>query len=294
MVFRMPWLGSTRGYLSDWVTQRWVEVTGRRVSMEAEPWLEGPIGDTRRIGPNFFEDLGRRSGLVLRSGPDAHGLMDSFAALAGDGFDPLSVHPRIRDFYEDTTRYRLDVWSEWSGVFRPFGRLLARIFSRRLEQLNLPLAPLATRHGMASSVVQLIDPRVGALVLTGWVRRNPATQETVYVGSYSVVRVPGHPAPCIKVVFPLPNGNATVVLRPSVEPGGALLLSSRGERFGDPGFYFVVGAGARHAWVRHIRTFRESIHLYVDAQQELRTDHVFTLWGVAFLKLHYKLSKPAA
>jgi hypothetical protein len=293
-VFRTPWLGSARGYLSDWVTQRWVELTGRRVSLEAEPWLEGPIGDTQRIGPDFFEELGQRSGLVLRPSAEARGLMQSFTALAGDGFDPLSVHPGVRDFYEDTARYRLDVWSEWSGVFRPFGRLLAPVFSRRLEQLNVPLAPLATRYGMASTVLQLVDPRSGAVVLTGWVRRNPATGETVYVGSYSVVHVPGHAAPCIKVVFPLPNGNATVILRPSVEPGGGLLLSSSGERFGDPGFYFVVSAGAGHAWVRHIRTFRESIHVYVDAQQELRTDHVFMLWGVVFLKLHYRLSASAA
>jgi hypothetical protein len=292
-LLRTPWLGRTRGYLSDWVTQRWVELTGQHVSLEAEPWLEGPIGDTRRIGPDFFEELGRQSGLVSRPRAETRGLMQSFAVLAGDGFDPLSVHPRVREFYEDTTRHHLDVWSEWSGVFRPFGRLLARIFSRRLEQLNVPLAPLATRYGLTSSVLQLVDPTSGAVVLTGWVRRNPATGETVYVGSYSVVRVPGHDAPCVKVVFPLPNGNATVILRPSVEPGGGLLLSSSGERFGDPGFYFVVSAGAGNVSVRHIRAFRESIYVYVDAQQELRTDHVFTLWGITFLKLHYRLSTRA-
>jgi len=41
----------------------------------------------------------------------------------------------------------------------------------------------------------------------------------------------------VKVVFPMPAGNATVILRPSLERGGGLRLSSRGARFGDAGFY---------------------------------------------------------
>ena len=50
----MLWLGQKRGYLSDWLTQRWVQLTGRRVSLADVPWLAGPVGGTREIGIEFF------------------------------------------------------------------------------------------------------------------------------------------------------------------------------------------------------------------------------------------------
>ena len=37
----MSWLDERRGYLSDWVTQRWVQLMGRRVDLDgAERWLD--------------------------------------------------------------------------------------------------------------------------------------------------------------------------------------------------------------------------------------------------------------
>jgi hypothetical protein len=44
---RMIWLGEQRGCLTDWLTQRWVIATGRKISLTEYPWLEGPIGKTR-------------------------------------------------------------------------------------------------------------------------------------------------------------------------------------------------------------------------------------------------------
>ena len=249
--------------------------------------MEGPAGGTRLIGQRFFDELAAREGLsVVRDAPA--GLMEPFALLQGPGFEPERVAPEIRRFYEVTSEYQLDVWSEWSGFFRPFGQLLALLFSRRLEQLNVPLTPLASSRGMSSELVQLVEPGSGRRRYTGWVRSNPATQETVYVGSYSVAEIPGHPAPCVKVVFPLPNGNATVIMRPSIEPDGSLVLESCGSAFGDPGFYFLVCRNPQEAWVKQLRTFREKIHVFTE-NDELRTDHVFNLWGRPFLRLHYRM-----
>jgi hypothetical protein len=65
----MIWLGSKRGYISDWVTQRWVQFTGRRISLTSEPWLEGPIAPTTGISPEYFGALASHEGLRLhRSG----------------------------------------------------------------------------------------------------------------------------------------------------------------------------------------------------------------------------------
>ena len=54
------------------------------------------------------------------------------------------------------------------------------------------------------------------------------------------VRTPRATGPCVKTVFPLPNGNAIVILRPEAQADGSLVLLSDGHRFGDPGFYFTV------------------------------------------------------
>ena len=131
-------------------------------------------------------------------------------------------------------------------------------------------------------------------VYTAWVREVVSTKRTLYAGSYSVCRVPGYSGPCVKVVFPLPNGSATVIMRPESNPDGSITLRSSGARFGDPGFYFFVEKEPGYGWARYVRTFQEAIRVYVDAQGTLRTDHDLWIWGARFLRLHYRMRKRAA
>src|SRR5262249_52477262 len=104
---------------------------------------------------------------------------------------------------------------------------------------------------------------------------------------YGLCRVPGHHGPCVKVVFPLPNGNAMVIMRPRVRSDGALSLVSCGERFGDPGFYFTVQASRGEVWARYVPQLRETIDVY--AADELRADHAVSMWGATFLRMHYRM-----
>lgn len=289
----MPWLGSTRGHLSDWTTQRWVQLTGRRIDLDQSPWLNGLAGPATGIGRAFFEDVARARGLeVVRSGRD-RGLVDEFSALRGPGFDPAAVHPGVAEFYERTSAYDMDAWAEWCGAFRPFGGLLAALFSRRLQQLNVPLSPLDTSRGMTSDVLQLVDPATGAVEYTAWVRELVGTGNVLYAGSYSRCRVPGCERPCVKVVFPLPNGNAMVIMRPVAHPDGSFSVVSAGERFGEPGFYFTVHT-PRGIYARYVRALRESIRVYPGEHQSIRADHVLSLWGATFLRLHYRLRRRRA
>ncbi|HJR62075.1 MAG TPA: hypothetical protein VJ803_00120, partial [Gemmatimonadaceae bacterium] len=41
-------------------------------------------------------------------------------------------------------------------------------------------------------------------------------------------------------------------------------------------------------WARYLRALRESIHVYA-ATDGVRADHVLTLFGATFLRLHYRL-----
>jgi len=284
------WLGDRRGYLSDWVTQRWVQLTGRRVPLAANPWLAGPVGKTRGIGRAFFHTLVDESGRGELRGDGVRGLLPDFAALAAADFDPGQVHPAVRAFYEQTSTYELDAWSEWCGAFRPFGRLLAILFSRRLQQLNIPLSPLDTSRGITSEVLQLVEPAGSQVLYTAWIRELRGSGRVLYAGAYSVDTVPNRPGPCIKVVFPLPNGNAIVLMRPEVHEDGSVSLVSAGRRFGDPGFYFTVRAGAGEVWARYVASMRERIHVF-GSDRDARADHLLTLWGLPFLWLHYRLRR---
>jgi hypothetical protein len=178
-------------------------------------------------------------------------------------------------------------------MFRPFGRLLAALFSRRLQQLNVPLSPLDASRGMTSEVLRLTDPETGAVRLTAWVRKLLGSGDLLYAGTYTPCRVPRFPGTCLKVAFPLPNGRALVIMRPESHADGSLTLVSAGKRWGDPGFYFVVEGRRGLAWARSVRSLRESIRVY-PAGEEARADHVLTLWGATFLRLHYRLRPRAA
>ena len=94
----MLWLGESRGYLTDYVTQCWVRLTGRRVVLAEHAWLAGPIATARGIGPRFFDELARREALdIRRGGPDGdRGLISDFHALASPDFEA-----QLPEWYRD-------------------------------------------------------------------------------------------------------------------------------------------------------------------------------------------------
>lgn len=109
----------------------------------------------------------------------------------------------------------MDVWSEWNTALRPFGWLLAAVFGRRLDQLNVPLSALEMRDGLTSRILNVLGTD-GTARYVAWLRTTRSTGRVLYAGSYSLCTVPGHDGYCVKVVFPLPNGSATVILWPRV------------------------------------------------------------------------------
>jgi hypothetical protein len=290
---RTPSLGGRRGVLSDWTTQRWVQLTGRRVDLGECPWLEGPVGDVDVIGSGFFRRLAERKDLELVTAGPGRGLLEDFGRLRGPRCDPKAIDARVAAFYERTAEFEFDVWSEWCGAFRPFGGALASLFSRRLQQLNVPLSALDTKLGITSDVVHLKE-RSGRVVYTAWIRDVVSTRRTLYAGAYSVCHVPGYAGPCVKVVFPLPNGSAVVIMRPESNPDGSLTVRSAGQRFGDPGFYFYVEREPGRGWARYVRTLQETIHVYADAEGTLRADHELRIWRTRFLRLHYRMRRRSA
>ena len=130
----------------------------------------GPVGQTRGVGPDYFDKWAAAENLTVTRRRSGNGLLPSFAALSGPGFEASAVAPPVAEFYERAADFQMDVWSESVALFRPFGFLVAALFSRRLEQLNLPLSSLDTSWGMTSEVVRVTDPSSGEVRANAWVR----------------------------------------------------------------------------------------------------------------------------
>ena len=122
-------------------------------------------------------------------------------------------------------------------------------------------------------------------------RQLVGTQNVLYAGSYSLCRPPLTPGACVRVVFPLPNGNAIMMMRPELRGDGSFAVVSHGNGFGDAGFYFTVHRGNR-VRARYVKAMREEIVVYPAEQGTgVRADHTLWFCGLRFLQLHYRLRR---
>lgn len=266
-----------------------IRIFGRVVLPEEVPWLKGPFGG-EYIGDRPYEEVAEKEGLLLTRHAQSGGLIPSFAALEGDGFSVEKLNARVRDFYEHTAQYRMDVWAESSFPASIGLWLLVTTISRKVNQLNFPLGALETARGMESEIVHLREPE-GTVRYAGWYRKLSSSGLVVYSGFYMIERVPECLRPCVKVVFPMPEGNATVVLRPGLDARGNLELSSDGRRFGDAGFYRVQRGSGRNIWVWRVTSLKEFFRVYVDDEGTLRCDHAVRFLGLPVLALHYRIER---
>lgn len=277
--------------LQDDITQIWVKITGKRIDPNRFKWLIGPIGHTDIIKDKFFLELAKKENLeVSRNAPNS-GLLENIEQIGISRSERQTLNDRVADFYENTSNYDFEVWSEWQGIFKPFGKLLYLIFSKRLQQLNLPLKSIDTAKGLKSEIIKLKDETTSKTKWTIWYRIIKSTNDVIYSGVYTTCRNPNYKNPLLKVVFPLPNGNASVIMTKKVQKDGSLLLCSDGKKFGDNGFYFTLTNGKGEYWARFVRSMHEWIRVYEDEDNVLRADHNLNFYGTRFLELHYKMTK---
>lgn len=272
--------------VQDWLSQCWNIAFGRRWKEPQDDWLAGPFGEPGGIHERVIEQIARNENLVIDRNQRDAGLVEDFSAfphVAG------RIHPAIADFYSRTPLFQFEVWSRWTPGFGFFGRLVGRTFSRRIGQLNLPEDALDTAYGISSEVI-LLRESSGIIRHRIWLRRLKKTNAVIYCGVYTHAQLPSGET-CLKVIFPLPMGNATVVMRLAAGPDGGLDLRSHGRTYGDPGFYLLVEDCRGFRWKHYIRSFHERIRVFVDAEGVLRADHEMSVWGVRAFCLHYKITR---
>ncbi len=160
------------------------------------------------------------------------------------------------------------------------------MLSAKMDQLNIPLNPLETSQGMSNEVIRLHRPGTDEQLMACWLRKSIQSRKVVYAGFYSAAELNG--MPMVRVVFPLPAGSATVLLRTEVQADGSVRLLSDGKKQGEAGYYRLRKSGTQAVRVKYI-PLKESIHVFEDEEGTLRTDHLFWFCGFKLLHLHYKI-----
>lgn len=255
---------------------------------EDHVWLAGPRGEAR-IADEPYEQVAARENLSVERFAKRGGLIPELELLRSPSFDPDLVDPRIRAFYENTAGYELDTWATTHFPARIALWLLVTTISARVDQLNFPLDGLDTAHGMTSEIILLRDAE-GTVRYTGWYRKLVRLDRAIYTGFYMIQQIPRGDLPCVKVVFPMPRGNATVILRPENLGEGLRLLSS-GREFGEPGFYRIQSLFGR-LFVWRVATLDECFDLHIDGDA-VRCEHVVRFLGLRVLTLHYRITPRA-
>lgn len=273
--------------LQDWITQQWVILTGERVDEKLMSWLMGPFGDIGTISDEFVGELARKEGLTVSRHVKAKGLISSLRNLKLAEADYRRLSKEIKNFYENTTQYELRFSVHWNPLFRFFGKLVSWLFSRRIAQLNIPTNNFEKPLRINSEIITLNKRKSGKTVHTIWYRTFGVQRQVLYSGVYTLCTLPNGIV-CVKAVFPLPRGNATVIMQPSVGPNGELSLLSSGKTFGDPGFYFLLRDSRGRIWSRYLRSFRD--HLVVQSQRgQITAKQILTLWNLKVVQFDYEI-----
>ena len=274
-----------------------VSLLAERVKSEDVPFVVPLASQTRYVGTGYVQSLAQVLGGTYTPDVADIGIVASLDELAGPSFDPAGTDPLVREFYEHTTRFALDIVPEWRLWVRPGYLLYRTLLARPLGQANVPMSQREAQHGVRSRIDTITggDGAPGAgdtVTVRGWIRSRADTGEPIYVGIYTTYRHEGRGY--VSVGFPLPQASFTATLLPQARPdagnGQGLVLDSRSE-LDQPGHYLTyIDAQTAELTTVAVRGFAERLDVYVTAG-ELRAEHAFWVFGLPFLVLHYRMHR---
>jgi hypothetical protein len=273
-----------------------VSLLAERVSARDVPFVVPLASRTGYVGTGYVRSLAQvLGGRYTADVPDV-GIVGSLDELAGPSFDPARADPLVREFYEHTTRFALDIVPQWRAWVRPGYLLYRTLLARPLGQANVPMSQREAQHGVRSRIDTISglpnddSPDESLVAVRGWIRSFADTDEPIYVGIYTTYRDEGRGY--VSVGFPLPRASFTATLLPHDRPGGGLVLDSRSE-LDQPGHYLTyIDPQTAEVTVAAVRGFAERLDVYLD-QGELRAEHAFWVFGLPFLVLHYRMHRKA-
>ncbi|HEX6674685.1 MAG TPA: hypothetical protein VF486_06645 [Actinomycetes bacterium] len=268
-----------------------VRLLAERVPAADLPFVVPLAARTRYVGTGYVRELAEvLGGTYLADAPDV-GIVASLDELDGPQFAAAAVDPRVREFYEHTTRFTLDIVPEWRLWVRPGYLLYRTLVARPLGQASVPMNQREAQRGVRGRIDTITPAQDGVVAVRGWIRSFSDNDEPIYVGIYTTYRHGGRGY--VSVGFPLPQASFTATLVPHARPGGGLVLTSRSD-LDQPGHYLAyVDPATRELTAVAVQGFAEQLDVFVQ-DDELRAEHAFWVFGLPFLVLHYRLHRKPA
>lgn len=273
----------------DWFTQQWNILFGRKLKLEADDWLLGPFGREGGIGEQMIEQLAQAENLIIQRNLKDTGLIPNIKDLELSEAEMAQIHPKIIDFYQKTANYDLQLNVKWNPFFKPFGHLVSRIFSQRINQLNIPLKNHSANQDLSSEIIQLVNLDTNQVKYIIWLRKFKSTDQVIYSGIYGLSTNPQGKT-FVKANFPLPNGSATVILEPIVGSDQSFILRSKGKQFGDAGFYFLLQDKKDQIYSQYLPSFADELTLKAD-DKHINAIQVLRLWGLKVVQFDYSIKQ---
>jgi hypothetical protein len=268
-----------------------VSLLAERVRPSELPFVVPLPARSRYVGTGYVRELAAaEGGLYQADAPDA-GIVASLDALAGPQLDPGDVDPRVREFYEHTTRFTLDIVPAWRLWVRPGYLLYRTLVARPLGQANVPMNQREALRGIRSRIDTISPAAGGAVTVRGWIRSFADTDEPIYVGIYTTYRHQGRGY--VSVGFPLPQASFTATLLPQSRPAGGLTLTSHADDDQAGHYLTYVDPTTAELTALAVTGFSERLDVFVE-DDELRAAHAFSVFGFPFLVLHYAIRPKVA
>ena len=282
-------LADTMQKFQDWFTQQWVIICGRKINPSENTWLFGTFGEVSGIGEKFIHQLAQKEDLTIIRKSNSKGLLDSISSLYLSENEIKKLPKNVINFYEKTSEYKLQLNVKWNPIFKIFGYVVNRLFSQRINQLNIPTNNIQSSENLTSEIIELVAKNTNEVKYTIWLRKFQSTGKVIYSGIYTTCLLPSG-ITCVKAIFPLPKGNATVILKPSVGEKNELILDSSGNKFGDAGFYFLLNDSKGNCWSKYIKSFTDKL-IVSDENEKLKARQTLKLWRLKVARFEYEMKK---
>jgi len=265
-----------------------LSLLAERVHPADVPFVVPLASPTRYVGTEYVRSLAKVLGGTYTPDVEDIGIVASLDLLGGPSFDPAGTDPMVREFYEHTTRFALDIVPQWRLWVRPGYLLYRTLVADPLGQASVPMSQREAHRGVRSRIDTITRLPVGTETIRGWIRSAADTGKPIYVGIYTTYRHEDHGY--VSVGFPLPQASFTATLAPSARPDGGLVLDSRSD-LGQPGHYLTyIDPQTGELTTVAVRGFAERLEVYLEAG-ELRAEHAFWVFGLSFLVLHYRMHR---
>jgi hypothetical protein len=265
-----------------------VSLLAEQVAPEELPFVVPLAASSRYVGAGYVRQLADAvGGSYVADVPDT-GIVASLDELAGPDFETADIDPRVRDFYEHTTRFSLDIVPEWRMWVRPGYLLYRTLVARPLGQASVPMNQREAQRGIRSRIDTITPTSGEAVSVRGWIRSFADNDEPIYVGIYTTYRHGGRGY--VSVGFPLPQASFTATLRPRGYPGGGLTLTSSAEDDQAGHYLTYVDPATGELTALAVHGFAEQLDVHVE-NGELRAEHAFSVFGFPFLVLHYRIDR---